>query len=110
MLDLVEGTEQEVIKAAEAERLVGEQLQQLGQETLQAWAEERHDRQVSYWERRQGVNRKEKKTLLVHALGTSRASGTTLPAGTGWGLSCSRLRPRRRSSVAAIGSHCSVCW
>ena len=61
MLDLVEGTEQEVSKAAEAERLVGEQLQQLGQETLQAWAEERHARQVSYWERRQGVNRKEKK-------------------------------------------------
>jgi len=61
MLDLVEGTQEEVIKAAEAERLVGEQLQQLGQETLQAWAEARHDRQVSYWERRAGVNRKEKK-------------------------------------------------
>lgn len=61
MLDLVEGTEQEVIKAAEAERLVGEQLQQLGQEALQAWAVARHDRQVSYWERRAGVNRKEKK-------------------------------------------------
>ena len=57
MLDLVEGSEQEIIKAAEAERLVGEQLQQLGQETLQAWAQERHDRQVGYWERREGVNR-----------------------------------------------------
>ena len=61
MLDLVEGTESEIIKAAEAERLVGEHLQQLGQETLQAWAEERHQRQVSYWEGRAGVNRKEKK-------------------------------------------------
>src|SRR5437868_15142350 len=61
MLDLVEGTEPEIMKAAEAERLVGEDLQQLGQETLQAWAEERHQRQVSYWERRAGVNRKEKK-------------------------------------------------
>ena len=61
MLDLVEGEGEQVIKAAEAERLVGEQLRQLGQETLQAWAEERHDRQVGYWERRQGVNRKKKK-------------------------------------------------
>lgn len=61
MLDLVEGQGQEVVNASEAERLVGEQLQQLGQETLQTWAEERHDRQVSHWERRQGVNRKEKK-------------------------------------------------
>lgn len=68
MLDLVEGSQAEVIKAAEAERLVGAQLQQLGQETLQAWAEERHDRQVSYWEGRQGVNRKEKKDSTgIHA-------------------------------------------
>lgn len=61
MLDLIEGSEQEIVKAAEAEQLVGEQLQQLGQETLQAWAENRHDRQAGYWERRQGINRKEKK-------------------------------------------------
>lgn len=61
LLDLVEGSEQEILKAAQAEQLVGEQLQQLGQETLQAWAEERHDRQSRYWERREGINRKEKK-------------------------------------------------
>jgi hypothetical protein len=61
MLDLIEGSEQEVIKAAEAEQLVGEHLQQLGQETLQAWAEERHDRQAAYWGRREGITRKEKK-------------------------------------------------
>ena len=61
MLDLVEGTEPEVSKAAEVERLVGEQLQQLGQEVLQAWAVARHARQVRYWDARAGVNRKEKK-------------------------------------------------
>lgn len=61
MLDLIEGSEQEIVKAAEAEQLVGEHLQQLGQETLQAWAEERHDRQSAYWERREGINLKEKK-------------------------------------------------
>lgn len=61
LLDLIEGCEQEVVKAAEAELLVGQQLQQLGQETLQAWAEERQDRQARYWEGRDGVNRKEKK-------------------------------------------------
>ncbi|MFN0110379.1 MAG: hypothetical protein ACKVZH_16100 [Blastocatellia bacterium] len=62
MLDLIEGGEQEITKAAEAEQFVGEQLQQLGQETLQAWAEDRHDRQAAYWERRDGINRKEKKS------------------------------------------------
>lgn len=61
ILDLIEGSEQEIIKAAEVEQLVGEQLQQLGQETLQTWAEERHDRQAAYWERPEGINRKEKK-------------------------------------------------
>lgn len=61
MLDLIEGGEQEIVKAAEAELLVGEQLQQLGQETMQAWAEERHERQAAYWGRREGINRKEKK-------------------------------------------------
>lgn len=61
LLDLVEGTPAEALKAAEAERLVGEHLQHLGQETLQAWAEVRHERQVRYWDQRAGVNRKEKK-------------------------------------------------
>lgn len=61
MLDLVESREQEVEKAAEAEEIVGEQLQQIGQETLQVWAENRHERQRRYWEGRTGVSRKEKK-------------------------------------------------
>lgn len=61
MLDLIEGSEQEVTKAAEAEQFVGAQLQQLGQETLQAWAEERHARQARYWAAREGINRKKKK-------------------------------------------------
>ena len=61
LLDLVEGRGEEVVKAAEAELRVGEQLQQLGQETLQAWAETQHDRQARYWGRRAGVQRKEKK-------------------------------------------------
>lgn len=61
VLDIVEDAEGDVSKAADAERRVGEQLQQLGQEALQAWAERQHQEQVSYWERRDGVNRKEKK-------------------------------------------------
>lgn len=81
ILDLVESTGADLSKAAEAERLVGEQLRQLGQETLQAWAEERHARQVSYWEQRAGVQRKEKKTLLVHPLRTHKPGGANLPAG-----------------------------
>ena len=61
MLDLVENAEGDVVKAAEAERQVGEQLQQLGQEVLQAWAERQQQRQMSYWDGRGGINRKEKK-------------------------------------------------
>lgn len=64
LLDLVEGTGEDIIKAAEAEQLVGEHLQHLGQETLQAWAEARHVRQVRYWDGRAGVNRKKKKDSL----------------------------------------------
>ena len=63
LLDLVEGGEQEIIKAAEAEECVGAQLQQLGQETLQAWAETRQTRQARYWEQRPGVTRKKKKVF-----------------------------------------------
>jgi len=62
MLDLMENAGGDVVKAAEAERQVGEQLQQLGQEVLQAWAERQNQRQMSYWDGRRGVNRKEKKT------------------------------------------------
>jgi hypothetical protein len=61
MLDLVENAGGDVVKAAEAERQVGEQLQQLGQEVLQAWAERQNQRQMEYWDSRRGVNRKEKK-------------------------------------------------
>lgn len=61
LLDLVEGNGEGIVKAAEAEERVGEHLQQLGQESLQAWAEERHACQARYWERRAGVTRKEKK-------------------------------------------------
>jgi hypothetical protein len=61
MLDLVENAGGDVVKAAEAERQVGEQLQQLGQEVLEAWAERQHRRQMEYWDSREGVNRKEKK-------------------------------------------------
>ena len=61
MLDLVENAGGDVVKAAEAEQQVGEQLQQLGQEVLQAWAERQQQRQMQYWEGREGVNRKEKK-------------------------------------------------
>jgi hypothetical protein len=73
MLDLVENAGGDVVKAAEAERQVGEELQQLGQEVLQAWAERQQQRQMEYWDGRRGVNRKEKKALLIHVLRTSRS-------------------------------------
>jgi hypothetical protein len=61
LLDVVEDAAGEVTRADEAEQRVAEELQQLGQEALQAWAEEQQARQMAYWEQRAGVNRKEKK-------------------------------------------------
>lgn len=62
LLALVEGGSQARLTAAGAEERVGEELRQLGQATLQAWAEGQHQRQEQYWDARAGVNRKEKKS------------------------------------------------
>lgn len=61
LLEVAENATGEVVKADEAEERVAEQLRRMGQETLQAWAERRHEQQVKYWDARAGVNRKEKK-------------------------------------------------
>ena len=61
LLDVVEDVAGDVVKADEAEQRVLEELRRCGQEALQAWAEQQHERQVRYWEARAGVCRKEKK-------------------------------------------------
>ena len=85
LLALIEGGQGERLSAAAAEDQVGEQLRGLGQATLQAWAETQQQRQEQYWEARAGVNRKEKKARLVHALRGDKDSGATLSGGAQWG-------------------------
>lgn len=62
LLALIEGGQGERRTAAAAEEQVGEELRQLGQATLQAWAETQERQQEQYWDARAGVNRKEKKS------------------------------------------------
>jgi hypothetical protein len=62
LLALVEGGAGKRLTAAAAEDRVGEALRQLGQATLQAWAETQQRQQEQYWDARPGVNRKEKKS------------------------------------------------
>ena len=47
LLELVEGTELTILRADEAAEQVGAHLRQLGQETLQAWADTLQARQRS---------------------------------------------------------------
>ena len=63
ILDVVENSAGDVVKADEAERRLIEELRQLGQETLQGWAEQREE-VVEKDAAAEGVlQRKEKKDL-----------------------------------------------
>lgn len=68
MLDVMENVAGDVVKADEAEQRLIEELRKLGQAALQVWADGQQQALERYWEARAGVTRKEKKTLLVHAL------------------------------------------
>jgi len=59
-------------KAAEAERRIIEELRQMGNEVLQGWARRQQDKKELEYNAKPGVNRKEKKPLLVHATGENR--------------------------------------
>jgi len=61
LLGIVEGEEEGVIKADEAEERVDKELKGLGQDALQSWAETQAARQERVWSGRPGVTRKEKK-------------------------------------------------
>ena len=62
LLDVVDNSSGDVVKAAEAEQRVVEELRQMGQEALQAWAERKHSRIEAESDSRSDLTRKEKKT------------------------------------------------
>jgi hypothetical protein len=72
MLAIIENAGGDVAKAAEAERRIIEELRQMGNEVLQSWARRQQEKKETEYNAKPGVNRKEKKPLLVHATGKNR--------------------------------------
>lgn len=64
LLDVVENAAGDVEKAAEAERRVTEELRQMGNEALHAWARRQAGRKEDEFAGKPGVQRKEKKTSI----------------------------------------------
>lgn len=62
MLDVIENLNGDVVKADEAEQRFIEELRKMGQEALQSWADGQQQQLERYWDEREGVSRKEKKT------------------------------------------------
>jgi hypothetical protein len=78
MLDVIENAAGDVEKAAEAERRVTEELRQMGSEVLHGWARRQEQKKEEKFNNIEGVNRKGKKPLLVHAIRTNQNCRTCL--------------------------------
>jgi len=72
MLEIIENAAGDVEKAAEAERRVMEELRQMGNDVLHSWARRQEQKKGAEFNQKPGVNRKVKKTLLVHAVRKNR--------------------------------------
>jgi hypothetical protein len=65
LLDVVENASGDVVKAHEAEQRVFEELRQMGQDAIQAWADRKHQKVVTECDSRSDLSRKQKKALLA---------------------------------------------
>lgn len=83
IVDIVENAAGDVEKADEAERRAIKAVRQLGNEIVQGWAERQHQKKEDEWDKKTGMSRKAKKTLLVHRLRRNRDRGTDLSARPG---------------------------
>ncbi len=61
LVAVVENASGDVVKADEAEQRVMEEIRQMGQEALQAWAQRKHRRLEQAYDQRRDVTRKSKK-------------------------------------------------
>lgn len=61
---MVENASGDVVKADEAEERVVQEIRQMGQEALQAWAERKQGRLEAEYDHRRDVTRKEKKSSI----------------------------------------------
>ena len=78
MLAIIENAGGDVEKAAEAERRIIEEMRQLGSEVLHSWARRQQEKKEEEYNAKPGVNRKEKKPLVVHAAGAHQNRRTDL--------------------------------
>src|SRR5579864_9118791 len=61
LLGIIENAGGDVEKANDAERRIIEELRQMGNEVLQGWARRQQQKKEEEYQRKPGVNRKEKK-------------------------------------------------
>jgi len=61
MLAIMENAGGDVEKASEAEARIMEELRRMGNEVLHGWARHQQEKKAEVYERKPGVNRKEKK-------------------------------------------------
>jgi transcriptional regulator GlxA family with amidase domain len=78
LLDVVENAAGDATKADEAEQRVFEELRQMGQQAIQAWAERKQQRIETACDARSDLARKEKKASLAHPLRPDPDSRTNL--------------------------------
>ena len=75
MLSIIENSGGDVEKAAEAERRMIEEWRQMGNEVLHRWARRQQQKKEEEHNAQPGVNRQEKKALLVQGAGKNRPRG-----------------------------------
>ena len=75
MLSIIENSGGDVEKAAEAERRMIEEWRQMGNEVLHRWARRQQQKKEEEHNAQPGVNRQEKKALLVQTASKNRPRG-----------------------------------
>lgn len=74
LLQVVENSEGDVVKADHAEELVAQRLQILGQQAIQSWAERKHQHLQAESDSRSDLTRKGKKSSTgTHATAKSKS-------------------------------------
>lgn len=61
LLDIVENSSGDVLKADQAEERVFEEIRQMGQQAIESWAQRKHQKIESECDARRDLSRKEKK-------------------------------------------------
>ena len=83
LLDVVENAGGDVEKADEAERRVIEEIRQMGNEVLHAWARSQEQKKEEAFGNKSGVNRKVKKTF-TGTPGSEKSRSRNRSSRTGW--------------------------